>query len=602
MFLGVKESIGRLKSCWHKIILFELIYKLGATALVYPVLILMLEGVLKASGVNYLTNEYVLKILANPLMWIVIIAALVLFVAYCVYEMSYLLVCFEADRQGCDLTMLDIAYTAFRNMKNILDLKKIAVVMHFFISLLTINMVVTCNLVLTQSTRNMFRMYVFNGFWLFKWLLIAALAAVVLYVIPRIFTFSVATLTGKTIKESVVQSKKIVRKNLLRVTASLILYNVLILGVVALFYCIITVILIVGVKILDMAYMGSAIYLSVLKYIRIMIKFLLMYTSVPLSFSFVSNMFYRFYDEDDIHFDILKCTKRYRFRKRKYYYFVLTVCTLLNVVYIAVGFNKNPFEKIAIFHETSITAHRGSSISAPENTMAAFEEAVANMSDYIELDVWLTKDGNLVVMHDSNALRTTGVNREISDMTLEEVKMLDAGSYFGKEYEGQKVPTLKEVLEYTRGKIKVNIEIKSGSYGTMAAEKVAELVADMNMQNECVVTSFEIELLKKVKQIEPEIEVGYILVVAYGDFYNMDDVDFFSVNAAFLTKRMVDAIHNSGKQIHAWTVNNQSSIKNLTNKGVDNIITDDPVLARETIYSRDTSETIVNMAKYVFNR
>ena len=82
----------------------------------------------------------------------------------------------------------------------------------------------------------------------------------------------------------------------------------------------------------------------------------------------------------------------------------------------------------------------------------------------------------------------------------------------------------------------------------------------------------------------------------------MEDVDFFSVNAAFLTKRLVDAIHNSGKQIHAWTVNNQSSIKNLSNKGVDNIITDDPVLARETVYSRNTSETIVNMAKYVFNR
>ena len=82
----------------------------------------------------------------------------------------------------------------------------------------------------------------------------------------------------------------------------------------------------------------------------------------------------------------------------------------------------------------------------------------------------------------------------------------------------------------------------------------------------------------------------------------MEDVDFFSVNAAFLTKRLVNAIHNSGKQIHAWTVNNQSSIKNLSNKGVDNIITDDPVLARETVYPRNTSETIVNMAKYVFNR
>ena len=77
----------------------------------------------------------------------------------------------------------------------------------------------------------------------------------------------------------------------------------------------------------------------------------------------------------------------------------------------------------------------------------------------------------------------------------------------------------------------------------------------------------------------------------------MKNIDFFSVNAAFLSKRTIDAIHNSGKQVYAWTVNN-----NLTNKGVDGVITDNPVLARETIYSRDTSETIVNMIRYVFNQ
>ena len=82
----------------------------------------------------------------------------------------------------------------------------------------------------------------------------------------------------------------------------------------------------------------------------------------------------------------------------------------------------------------------------------------------------------------------------------------------------------------------------------------------------------------------------------------MEDVDFFSMNASFLTKRTVDAIHNSGKQVYAWTVNNEDAIRNLTNNGVDNIITDNPVLAAETVYSRNTSETMLNMLKYVFNQ
>ena len=602
MFSGVKESIGRLRSCGRKIILFELVYKLGATAVVYPLLILLLEAVLKASGVSYLTNEYILKILANPVTWIVLLAALVLFVAYCVYEMSYLLVCFEADRQQSDVTMLDIAITAFKNVKDILDFKKIPVIMYFFVSLLTVNIVVTCNLVLTQTTRNMFRIYVINGFWLYKWLIVIALAALFIYVIPRILVFSTAMLTGRTIKEACSESTRIVKKNLIRVILLLVLYNVIILCVVALFYVIISVILVAGVKLLDMAYMGSAIYLSVLKYVRMGTKFILVYLSIPLSFALISNMFYTLYDKDDIEFEIIRCTRKYRFRRKKVYYAVLALSIIMDAVYVVIGFNNNPFEKIAIFHETNITAHRGASLSAPENTMAAFEQAVANMSDYIELDVQMTKDGELVIMHDSNALRTTGVNRDISDMTLAEVRNLDAGSYYSAEYAGEKVPTLEEVLDYARGRIKINIEIKSGNYGLSVADKVADMIEYKGMKDECVVTSFEIELLRRVKQLQPDIQTGYILVVAYGDFYNMDDVDFFSVNAAFLTKRMVDAIHNSGKQIHAWTVNNQSSIKNLTNKGVDNIITDDPVLARETIYSRDTSETIVNMSKYVFNR
>lgn len=602
MFLGVKESVSRLKSCGRKIILFELVYKLGATAIVYPLLILLLEAVLKVSGVNYLTNEYILKILSNPVTWIVILIALMLFVAYCVFEMSYLLVCFEADRQGSDVTMLDIAITAFKNVRDILDFKRIPVIMYFFVSLLTVNIVVTCNLVLTQTTRNVFRMYVINGFWLYKWLLVIGLAALFIYVIPRILVFSIAMLTGRSIKEACSESVRIVKGNLIKVILSLVLYNIIILGLVVFFYIIISVILVAGVKLLDMAYMGSAIYLSVLKYIRVGTKFILVYTAIPLSFALVSNMFYTFYDKDDIEFEIIKCTRKYKLRRKEVYYIVLALSIAVNVVYIAIGFNKNPFERIAIFHETNITAHRGASLSAPENTMAAFEQAVTNMSDYIELDVQMTKDGELVIMHDSNALRTTGVNRNISDMTLEEVKCLDAGSYYSKEYAGEQVPTLEEVLDFVKGRIKVNIEIKSGDYGLSVADKVADMIEDKGMQDECVVTSFEIDLLRRVKQLQPDIQVGYILVVAYGDFYNMDDVDFFSVNAAFLTKRMVDAIHNSGKQIHAWTVNNQSSIKNLTNKGVDNIITDDPVLARETVYSRDTSETIVNMSKYVFNR
>ena len=106
---------------------------------------------------------------------------------------------------------------------------------------------------------------------------------------------------------------------------------------------------------------------------------------------------------------------------------MVVLSVVLDVLYVVFTFNSNPFERVAIFHETQITAHRGASKEAPENTLAAFQRAIDEMADYIELDVQMTKDGYIVVMHDTSAYRTTGVSKNITDMTYYEVRNLDAG-------------------------------------------------------------------------------------------------------------------------------------------------------------------------------
>ena len=278
---------------------------------------------------------------------------------------------------------------------------------------------------------------------------------------------------------------------------------------------------------------------------------------------------------------------------------------VLDVLYVVLTFNSNPFERVAIFHDTKITAHRGASREAPENTLAAFQRAIDDMADYIELDVQMTSDGYIVVMHDASAYRTTGVAKNITDMTYEEVKKLDAGYWFSEKYRGERVPSFEEVLKLVKSSpvsIKLNVEIKSSADSSIAAGKVIELIKKYSMEQNCVITSFDYDALLAVKSMDEDIQTGYILSVAYGRFYENTNVDFFSVNASFLTKRTVDAIHNTGKQVYAWTANNDTSIKNLANKGIDNIITDEPVMAREVVYSRNTSETITNMIKYVFNK
>ena len=168
---------------------------------------------------------------------------------------------------------------------------------------------------------------------------------------------------------------------------------------------------------------------------------------------------------------------------------------------------------------------------------------------------------------------------------------------------GEKVPIgLREVLELAQGKIKLNIELKPADNGEELARKTVALIEKYNMENDCVITSFSSSALSAAKSCDENIRVGYILSAAYGDYYDMKNIDFFSVNAAFYQRELLMQFIIQVNKCMRGRLIIKDSIKNLTNKGVDGVITDNPVLARETIYSRDTSETIVNMIRYVFNQ
>lgn len=602
MFNRVKDDFWLLKRSGKHILIFELTYKLAATAIVYPLVVWLMRLIMKTAGVKYLTNEYILRIFKNPLVWIVLLAAIILFVLYCTYEMSFLAACFELRRQNCRASILEIGFTALKRMRKLVDIRNIPLVLFYFISILAVNVTVLCNLIFSEKVRNLFRIYVINGSWWIKGSLLAAVIIIYSLVIAGVYSFNICALEGDNFRTAFRQSAATVRKHFFGTVGSLVLYNLAVLLLIVLVYIIITIVLFAGVKILDMAYMGSAIYLSVLKYIKTGTNFLFVYTGVPVSYAVISRMYYYYSNPSDIDYVVVRIRTRFFKLNRFIYISVLLVSIVLNSIYAIRAFNKNPFDSVAIFHQTNITAHRGASADAPENTMAAFKKAIESMADCIELDVQMTADGELVVMHDTNVYRTTGVDAQVSDLTLAQIKQLDAGAYFGEEYVGERVPSLEEVLKFAKGKIDLNIEIKGNNSDTVIADRVVEMIEKYDMTGDCVVTSFDYDIIKRVKELSDEIEAGYILSVAYGDFYSMDDVDFFSMNASFLSKQIVDAIHNSGKQVYAWTVNNSTSIKNLTNKGVDNIITDEPLLARETIYSRDTSETLINMAKYVFDR
>ena len=262
------------------------------------------------------------------------------------------------------------------------------------------------------------------------------------------------------------------------------------------------------------------------------------------------------------------------------------------------AYNGNFISK-SVAVQTRITAHRGSSSGAPENTMAALEKAVEEMADRAEIDVQETADGVIVLCHDTSLKRVAGVNKKVSDLTLEQIKKLDVGSWFSSEYQGEQIPTLEEVMEYAKGKIDLNIEIKNLGNSSGLPEKVIELVEKHEMQEQCVITSTNRFYLKRVKAVNPEIRTGYIISAAYGNFYSDEFIDLISIRSSFVTERMIESAHEAGKAVHAWTVNGKVEMERLKQLEVDDMITDRPVLAREILYGEEAKANLLEYLRLV---
>ena len=252
--------------------------------------------------------------------------------------------------------------------------------------------------------------------------------------------------------------------------------------------------------------------------------------------------------------------------------------------------------------ETKITSHRGYSYKAPENTLPAIEAAIDSMSDYVEIDVQETKDDVVVVFHDPSLKRITGEKGRLWEYTYGDLLLMDFGGWFSEEFAGTGILTLAEALEACKGRIDMNIELKADHYSDTLVEETLKLIEEYNMEGQVVLSSTSYRYLKEVKERSPEMETGYILMAAYGTYFEDENIDFFSIRSGFVTENLVDSAHAFGKKIHAWTVNTQGELGRMKRLQVDNIITDRPVLARETLYREEGTESLIEFIRLVIGQ
>jgi glycerophosphoryl diester phosphodiesterase len=230
-----------------------------------------------------------------------------------------------------------------------------------------------------------------------------------------------------------------------------------------------------------------------------------------------------------------------------------------------------------------IIAHRGASRAAPENTLAAMRKAMEFGADYAELDACQTKDGAIVLMHDEELERTTGQKGLIWAYTLSELQGFEAGSWFGEEFRGEPIPTLQEVMHLVRGKMKLNIEIKVFGHEPGIAQKVVDIIQAENFEKECMVTSFDREIIEEVKNIAPELMTGFIFDEDYQGNVFDGNWDALSCDRQILDEELIKEAKDKGMKLFIWTVNYPEEMKKLIDLEVDGLITDIPDVLKEIL-------------------
>lgn len=231
-------------------------------------------------------------------------------------------------------------------------------------------------------------------------------------------------------------------------------------------------------------------------------------------------------------------------------------------------------------YAVSVIAHRGYNAKYPENTLLAFEKAIDVGADYCELDIEFTKDGKIVVIHDDSTKRVADKDLQVTASTLAELKQLDLGN-------GQRIPTLAEVLELCEGKIGLNIEIK----GRNMAKALAEELSVFNMNKDIIVSSFHHQEIIDFHQHESNVKIA-TLEPTHGSLiknlkYFFTKKDFFQhaekaeANAIHpfvlaITRKFIETAHQSNWAVNTWTSDNPKQWKKFIGYGIDGIITNNP--------------------------
>ena len=580
----MKES--RLKNIYNMIsynfktlLIFEFLYKLMIGLIFIPAVIGIFNLTMRITGFTYLTIENILNFALNPITIIFLLFIIIFLTMATIFDISTLIIIFDSSYKNKKISVMDSIKISLSKCKNIFKLKNISVAILVLFIIPFLNIGVTSN-VITSIKIPEFIMDFINANQILSIILLLFYIFLLSLLSKWLFSLHYMIIENKSFKSARKSSKNLIKGNRFKDIIIVTLYQ-LMSGIFHILFIIVGMfILYVLNMILGKIFVIKSILLTIVWMFMLVSVIIFTIISTGIGYSVISSLYYKHKIDKDEKLITIKSEekkKNIKFNKKlKYAVIILWIFAIAGgsiFTYQVITGKANL--NIEHTRKMEITAHRGASIKYPENTMAAFRGAKKLGADWIELDVQQTKDKQIVVSHDTNLNRVTGVNKDIIDMNYSEIKKLDAGSFFNKKFKGEKIPLLKEVLEFAKkNNIRLNIELKPTGKEKNFEKQVVDLIKEYNFEDRCVVTSQVYNVLKKIKKYDKDIKTVYVMSIAIGKITDAKYADAFSIEATNVTETQVSRVHNAGKELYAWTVNKEESINKMIDMNVDNIITD----------------------------
>lgn len=581
---------------------FETLYKSASTLIFVPLLWRLFDLIMKAGGYRYLTYENILNFLTKPFTVVLLLALLMLVTTYAMIDISAVIFTLDQSKQENHVHLLQILKFSVRNAFRAWNPKNFLLIVVLLLLLPFLNIGMASGMFTTISVPEFILDYIEANEVLSALFWMVTLFLMVL-MIRWLYAFHYFTLEGCSFGEARKKSGELGRKKRFQDFAALLSVQ-FIYAIICLLFTLLLITLVVLLgnlfsRIALLNWLTPTLVLMVFVFSVILIAAM----AVPVSYACVSALFYQHKEErkEEIFYSTAPNYSENAKRVRWIHQCNLAIGILAAAVSLIFGFllcSGQIDPQLEFVRNMEITAHRGASVSYPENTMAAFAGAKAQGADWIELDVQQCKDGQIIVIHDSNFYRTTGVNANTWEMTYKEIAALDAGSLFSEEFVGEKIPLLFEVVQFAKENgIKLNIELKPTGHETDFEKAVIDIIRQQEMADSCVITSQVYEVLERVKAYDNSITTVYVMSLAYGEINSLTAADHFSVEATSATLDLIARVHNAGKQIYAWTVNTKEGINRMIERNVDNIITDNIELAKQCVYASRYSDLLVEYLK-----